>query len=397
MAQEVKYLSYSGLSHFKDKLDSIYTPKQANTKFYPYIGTSNSSKCYKITLPYNGVTTSYKLYMMNTMEIVLGSSYQKGATGKIFLSYYFTKAADNTWSAQDIRAFAIGCNVSPTITYQISNPAIFWISLNSTTYNTISIVNLTAADSAPSYDYRNTIIESDTNAPTTNISTIPIAILDSDGSKLRYNGNEIAVVNHTHTVANITDFGSHVYDATISRTKNTVLAAPNGSNGTASFRALVAADLPTHTHSYLPLSGGTLTGPIALNGSDTDRNLIRVNSTTGDATKTGDYGYTLKFLGSGTGLNNALALYADNQASTTQNLATKWLNDGTMYGRSILPHTTNTFDLGSSSLKWANVYATTLYENGTSLANKYATKHTHTELTDNEIDDMFEQEFGITF
>lgn len=35
------------------------------------------------------------------------------------------------------------------------------------------------------------------------------------------------------------------YDSTISRTANTVLAAPNGSNGTASFRSLVAADIPT--------------------------------------------------------------------------------------------------------------------------------------------------------
>ena len=34
------------------------------------------------------------------------------------------------------------------------------------------------------------------------------------------------------------------YDATVSRTKNTVLAAPNGSNGVASFRTLVAADIP---------------------------------------------------------------------------------------------------------------------------------------------------------
>ena len=54
--------------------------------------------------------------------------------------------------------------------------------------------------------------------------------------------------SHTHTTANITDFGTHVYDAAVSRTANTVLAAPNGSNGVASFRKLVATDLPSHTH-----------------------------------------------------------------------------------------------------------------------------------------------------
>lgn len=119
----------------------------------------------------------------------------------------------------------------------------------------------------------------------------------------------------------------------------------------------------------LSLSGGSLTGPLALNGSDADRNLIRVNcNTSGDANQTGNYGYTLKFLGSGTGVNNALALYADNQTATTQNLATKWLNDGTMYGRSILPHTNNTFDLGSSSYKWKNIYATTFTGNLTGAA-----------------------------
>ena len=37
----------------------------------------------------------------------------------------------------------------------------------------------------------------------------------------------------------------NVYDGDTSRTKNTVLAAPNGSNGKATFRSLVAADIPS--------------------------------------------------------------------------------------------------------------------------------------------------------
>ena len=53
--------------------------------------------------------------------------------------------------------------------------------------------------------------------------------------------------SHTHTVSQISDFGTHVYDATISRTANTVLAAPNGKAGSASFRALVATDIPSIT------------------------------------------------------------------------------------------------------------------------------------------------------
>ena len=57
--------------------------------------------------------------------------------------------------------------------------------------------------------------------------------------------------NHTHTKSQITDFGTHVYDATISRDANTVLAAPNGSSGVATFRKLVAADIPSLTKSKI--------------------------------------------------------------------------------------------------------------------------------------------------
>lgn len=57
--------------------------------------------------------------------------------------------------------------------------------------------------------------------------------------------------SHTHTVSQISDFIRYVYDATISRTANTVLAAPNGKAGSASFRALVAADIPSITKSKI--------------------------------------------------------------------------------------------------------------------------------------------------
>lgn len=113
-------------------------------------------------------------------------------------------------------------------------------------------------------------------------------------------------VNHTH---------NQYYDSGLSRTANTVLAAPNGSAGGAIFRKLVAADIPTltkskisdfptsmpasdvyawakastkpsyswgeitgkpstfppssHTHNYLPLSGGTMNGTAFISWADT--------------------------------------------------------------------------------------------------------------------------------
>lgn len=49
-------------------------------------------------------------------------------------------------------------------------------------------------------------------------------------------------INHTH---------NQYYDSGITRTANTFLAAPNGKDGTASFRVLAAADIPTITKSKI--------------------------------------------------------------------------------------------------------------------------------------------------
>lgn len=66
--------------------------------------------------------------------------------------------------------------------------------------------------------------------------------------------------NHTH---------SQYYDSGVARSANTVLAAPNGSDGKASFRKLVAADLPSHTHNYAGSSsvGGSATSAVKLDVS----------------------------------------------------------------------------------------------------------------------------------
>lgn len=53
---------------------------------------------------------------------------------------------------------------------------------------------------------------------------------------------------HTHKMTDVSDWSSYIYNAQTDRTANTILAAPSGSNGKASFRKLVAADLPSHSH-----------------------------------------------------------------------------------------------------------------------------------------------------
>lgn len=64
--------------------------------------------------------------------------------------------------------------------------------------------------------------------------------------------------SHTHKMTDIPDWGSYIYDVHASRTANTVLAAPSGSNGSATFRKLVAADIPTLTKSKISDFPGSL-------------------------------------------------------------------------------------------------------------------------------------------
>ena len=77
-----------------------------------------------------------------------------------------------------------------------------------------------------------------------------------------------AAENHAHP---------EFYSSSVEREANTVLAAPNGAKGSATFRKLVADDLPTHTHPYLPLSGGTLNnGAFIVSGRANDTRKLKI-------------------------------------------------------------------------------------------------------------------------
>ena len=84
---------------------------------------------------------------------------------------------------------------------------------------------------------------------------------------------------------------ANFYDSTISRTANTVLAAPNGSDGTASFRKLVAADIPSLNYSKVSISrnltSGTKVGTITIDGTATDL-YCQTNTNTTYTIATGD-------------------------------------------------------------------------------------------------------------
>ena len=100
---------------------------------------------------------------------------------------------------------------------------------------------------------------------------------------------------HTHTMANISDWETYVYNAQGTRTKNTVLAAPNGSDGKATFRSLVEADIPALSKSKVGLGNVD-------NTADSTKNVLSATKLTtarkiGNASFDGSADITLAQIG----------------------------------------------------------------------------------------------------
>ena len=123
------------------------------------------------------------------------------------------------------------------------------------------------------------------------------------------------------TENNFTTFTSVYYSSDVTRTANTVLAAPNGSNGTASFRSLVAADIPSlaiskitnlqsslnaksgtgHTHSY---AGSSSAGGAATSANKVNSTLTFTTGATTTGSFNGSAAVTIKIPSNTTHLTN---------------------------------------------------------------------------------------------
>lgn len=406
-----------------DLLDGLHgnelVPRRYNTRFYPFIKADDSrSIWHKVTLPWAGYTSSSNAWMMTAMELVFGGAHNNYNMGRIYLQYAFTKNSSNVWTASEVKGLAIGFRMSDngvTIKYDIANPGIFYIKVNSTTYNSFAIENLSANDTAPSFDFRNTTIEAiaESNIPATATNTVPlyytlttqnsywanIAVQTSSSTTttpqfarigLGTAKNDSYVINsagHIHMTGEYSFIGKvpRAKDGgggwaygpfIIQNNDNTLLAGigVNGAGATLSYMYIGAnaynstanlkidtsgyttatgykkvnssdsyvllgggghtslADLSSsHTHPYLPLAGGTMTGTIYRNyTAASDQPMISLASAnfdtwlwrikdyaTGASTDTSKvYGYGLKYIGTGEGVNNRLRLIADNQAGT---------------------------------------------------------------------------------
>lgn len=132
--------------------------------------------------------------------------------------------------------------------------------------NTDTKVNVTLATTSKAYLLATTTTPTSTAAAVTSVADTGVYLGTAAGSlyvtSLYENGTSLAskyaAKSHTH---------SQYYDSTTSRTANTVLAAPNGSNGAATFRKLVAADIPSLD--YSKVTSSTTNGNIKIDGTET--------------------------------------------------------------------------------------------------------------------------------
>lgn len=132
------------------------------------------------------------------------------------------------------------------------------------------------------------IVTSDDGSATTKYTRRPLAAL-WDWIKAKAD-TLYAAVGHNHKVNELENYDTHVYNPTLDRTKRTVLAAPTGTDGPATFRALDKNDVGlgnVDNVAALPLTGGTIIG--ALNFANNTWNPVGDDVQIGDHNTSGSF------------------------------------------------------------------------------------------------------------
>ena len=186
------------INHGESAYNSLsnYVLKKPDTHFYNYIGCNKSSNWYKVTFPFHNTTSTNPRWMMVSMELILKGNYSSGADGTIYLSYYIKYPPNNNvGSANNVYALAVGSNMNNIrIAYSKTDLGIFYVYVPNN-YNSFAIQNLSANDSALSYDFTTTTIDalSSSNYPAdSTIQDINIRKLyTTNGTSLLLNGNTL--------------------------------------------------------------------------------------------------------------------------------------------------------------------------------------------------------------
>lgn len=131
-------------------------------------------------------------------------------------------------------------------------------------------------------------VTSDDGSATTKYTRRPLAAL---WNQIKAKTDTLyAAVGHNHKVNELENYDTHVYDPTLNRTKRTVLAAPTGTDGPATFRALDKNDVGlgnVDNVAALPLTGGTMSG--ALNFANNTWNPVGDDVQIGDHDTSGSF------------------------------------------------------------------------------------------------------------
>jgi len=213
------------------------------------IGTEYSS---------GGPVIGYGVYPSSAAAGTFLSSYGAGALNR---AAYTISGNQHNWYVGASQTVALGNNATLTLAMSLTSAGAL------------------AFNGASNYGTSGQILQSNGNAAPTWISASGLTAgslanaltISSPLSGTSYNGSSAV------TIALASGYGD-TQNPYASKTANYVLAAPNGSAGTPSFRALVAADIPSLSGIYLPLAGGTMSGGI---------NATTINTTQGNSDVSG--------------------------------------------------------------------------------------------------------------
>lgn len=124
---------------------------------------------------------------------------------------------------------------------------------------------------------------------------------------------------------------------------------------------------------YLPLSGGTLTGPIVISGGDKATGVGNIQfDIDGQITAKG----TTKTL---FGRNSASSLLLGHGTHSLSIRGTSIEAMASLTTRAIIPVSNNSYFLGNSDKNWKEIYGTTIYQNGKQVANAEDVKVSYTD------------------